>query len=119
MAARAPLKGSPGHRLLGGMGRAVPAKLSNLAALRVAASHVVAVTRCCLHTLFHTSRDLSSGEREVNGYFRIYFDRFAVQQVRFVLPLLHGVQCTLHQHGMPADQLQVLDGTILADLCSQ
>src|SRR5271166_2312813 len=64
------------------------------------------------------ARSLASGQGEVDRYFRIYFDRFAVQQIWLIFPLLDGVERTLHQHRMPADQLQVFDGTILADLRS-
>src|ERR1700727_1031408 len=58
---------------------------------------------------------LSARQSEVNLYFRIYFDRFAVEQVRLVFPLLHRLDCRRSQHWMPTYQGEVFDRTILAD----
>src|SRR6266576_996647 len=59
---------------------------------------------------------LAAGQREVHLHLRINFDRFAVQQVRLVLPLLHRLDRGRSQHRVTADQLQVLDVASLADL---
>ena len=59
---------------------------------------------------------LASGECEVHLYRRFHFHRFAVQQVRLVLPLLHSFDGRGRQHGMAADQTEVLNVTRLADL---
>src|SRR5216684_6637735 len=62
---------------------------------------------------------LASGQGEVHHYFRIHFDRLAIQQIWLVSPLLHRIDGGWSQHGMPAHQGQTLDDTILADLCVQ
>ena len=59
---------------------------------------------------------LAPGESEVHLYLRIDFDRLSVQQIRLVLPLLHGFDRGRGQHWVSADQLQVLDVAVLADL---
>jgi hypothetical protein len=59
---------------------------------------------------------LTSSEREVHLYLRLNFDRFAIQQIGLVLPLLYGLDRSRGEHRVPADQLQVLDITCLADL---
>jgi hypothetical protein len=61
-------------------------------------------------------RRLAASEGEVYLNLRIDFDRLSVQQVRLVLPLLHGFDRCRSQHRVPADQLQVFDVTCLADL---
>src|SRR6202050_4577009 len=81
-------------------------------ALSNISSNVVTVTP-------YPSRSLASRQGKVHRNFRIHFNRFAIQQIGLVLPLPHGVERTLYQHGMPADQLQVFDGPIFADLRSQ
>src|SRR2546423_11909797 len=69
-----------------------------------------------LTTRSTTPGNLAPGEGKVNLHLRIDFDRLSVQQVGLVLPLLHGLDRGRCQHRMPADQLQVLNGAILADL---
>src|ERR1700691_4790402 len=70
---------------------------------------------CVTHCSATSASGLAPGQGEVDQYFRIHFDGFTVQQIRFVLPLLHGVDGSGSQHGMSADQGQTLDRTILAD----
>src|SRR5258708_27293986 len=55
-------------------------------------------------------RSLAPGEGEVYLYLRVDFNRLSVQEIRPVLPLLHGFDCRRSQHRMPAYQLQILDG---------
>src|SRR5512146_660930 len=62
------------------------------------------------------SRYLSARQREVHHYLGVHCHWFTVQHVGLVAPLLHGFNCSRGQHGMSADQLQVLDRTVLADL---
>src|SRR5437763_16936980 len=50
---------------------------------------------------------LSASQREVHGDGGIDFDRLAVEYVRLVLPLPHGIEGRLRKHRMPADHLQV------------
>src|SRR5215467_3690521 len=59
---------------------------------------------------------LTSSQREVHLHLRLNFDRLAVQQIRFVFPLLHSFDRGRSQHRVPADQLQVFDVPCLADL---
>ena len=63
-----------------------------------------------------TSRDLSARQREVHHDLRVHCHRFAVQHVWLVAPLLYGFNGGRGQHRVTADQLQVLDRTVLADL---
>ena len=58
---------------------------------------------------------LASSQGEVHLHLRLNFDRLAIQEVRFVLPLLHGLNRRRCQHRMPTDQLKVLDRPFLAD----
>ena len=61
-------------------------------------------------------RSLAPGEREVHLHLRLNLDRLSVQQIRLVLPLLHGFDRGRRQHRMPADQLKVFDRAFFADL---
>ena len=62
-----------------------------------------------MHTLlpFGTKRAtlgiLAPSEREVYLHLRVDLDRFSVEQVRLVLPLLHGFDRGRRQHRVPAD----------------
>jgi hypothetical protein len=57
-------------------------------------------------SLYQTApgRGLPSGQGEVDLYFRIHFDRFAVEQIRLISPLLHRIDGRRGEHRMPADQ---------------
>src|SRR5579863_1475048 len=66
-----------------------------------------------------TLRSLASSEREVHLHLRLNFHRLSVKQVGLVLPLLHGLDRSRSQHRVPADQLQVDDIAVLADLSLQ
>src|SRR4029077_2920139 len=59
---------------------------------------------------------LAASQREGHLHLRVHFDRFSVQQVRLVLPLLHRLDRGRSQHRVTANQLQVLDVARLADL---
>src|SRR5258708_35224432 len=85
-----PAKGSPGHHL-SGKGRDV-------------------CQGCSI-----TRRTLTSSQGEVNLYFGIHFHRLAIQKIRFILPLLYGIDGSRSQHWMPTDQCKVFDGAIFAD----
>ena len=54
-------------------------------------------------------------QREIHVDLRNHIHRFAVEQRRFVNPLLHGVRCRGNQQRVTADQRQVLDGAVLTD----
>ena len=58
---------------------------------------------------------LASRQGEVHRNLRLHLDRFAVQDVRPIAPLAHGIESRFHKHGMSTDNLQVLDATGLAD----
>src|ERR1035438_9875653 len=78
-------KALPAHQDLDGTGRpcTLLRKISNCAALG----------------------SLTPGEGEVHLHLGLDLDRFSVQQVRLILPLLHGFDRGGSQHGVPADQL--------------
>src|SRR4051812_25684248 len=59
---------------------------------------------------------LAAGKREVHLYGRFDLDRLAVQQVWLVLPLLYSFDRCWSQHRVTADQLQILNVAVLADL---
>jgi hypothetical protein len=48
---------------------------------------------------------LAPGECEVHLHLGFNFNRFAVQQIRLILPLFHRLDGSRRQHGMSADQL--------------
>src|SRR6476646_5382048 len=60
-------------------------------------------------------RYLTAGQGEVDRNLGFHFHWLAVQDVRFVLPLLHCFDGGRSQHRVATDQAQVLDRTILAD----
>jgi hypothetical protein len=67
-----------------------------------------------------TSRTLCSlaaGQGKVHLHRRFHFDRFAVEQVRLVLPLLYSFNRRRRQHRMPTDQAEILDVAGFADFC--
>src|SRR5438132_1365273 len=64
----------------------------------------------------HTLQGLASGEREVYLNLRVDFHRLTVEQIGPVLPLLHSFDRSRSQHRMPADELQVFDVALFADL---
>src|SRR5205823_3584431 len=65
-------------------------------------------------------RCLTARQREVDRYLRVHFYRFAVQNVRPVTPLLHGINGRLVQQRRSGTQdVQVLNGPIFADDGSQ
>ena len=70
--------------------------------------------RSLYHTNF-TTGVLTARQGEVDRNLGFHFHWLAVQDVRFVLPLLHGFDGSRSQHRVAADQAQVLDRTILAD----
>ncbi len=77
------------HTHLPNVGTAAPGcpaerKLRNF---RRAIAHPHGRGRPCPHAR------LASGEREVYLYLGLDFDRFSVEQVRLVLPLLHRFDC--------------------------
>ncbi len=59
---------------------------------------------------------LASRQAEVHLYLGLDRHRFAIEQVRLIAPLLHGFDGRWRQHRVPADQLQILNRAILADL---
>src|SRR5438876_568883 len=59
---------------------------------------------------------LASSQGKVDRNLGLYFDGFAIQDVRFVLPLLHGFDSGRSQHRVAADQAEVLNRSVLADL---
>src|ERR1700683_1199982 len=110
--AAAPCKGSCPATAFGWEGRAAcTCTFQHFFLMHLLLLNVVAV-------MAYTGLSLASGQGKVHCNFGIHFDRFAIQQIRLVLPLLDGVERALHQHGMPADQLQVFDSTVFADLRS-
>src|SRR5579872_6473256 len=62
------------------------------------------------------SPGLAAGQSKVHRNLRLDFDRFAIQNVRLVLPLLYRFDGCRRQHGMATDQTQILDSPIFADL---
>src|SRR5579864_1096617 len=62
---------------------------------------------------------LTPGEGEVDLHLGFDLYWFTIEQVGLVLPLLDGFDRSRSQHGVPADQLQVLNAAILADLSLQ
>src|SRR5580658_907053 len=56
---------------------------------------------------------LSQSEVHVDGGF--HFHRLTIEVIGLVLPFLYRCQRRVGQHRMPADHVQVLDGTVLAD----
>ena len=46
---------------------------------------------------------LAPGQREVYLYLGLDLDRLSVQQIRLILPLLHGLDRCRGQHRVPAD----------------
>ena len=55
-------------------------------------------------------------EVEVHGDRGVDLGRFTVQQVGFVLPLLHCIDGRAREHGRTADHAQILNRTRLGDL---
>src|SRR5204863_3633062 len=62
---------------------------------------------------------LSAREREIDLDRGIHVHRLAIQDVRLVTPLFDGVNGCLCEQRMAADHVQILNGSILADDCSQ
>src|SRR5207245_5690780 len=60
------------------------------------------------------SPGLASGQREDHGNLRLHFYWLAVKVVRLVPPLLHRLDGGRRQHGVAADQSQILDCAVLA-----
>src|SRR5581483_6409229 len=58
---------------------------------------------------------LTTRQREVDGNLRVDLDRFAIEEVGFVPPLLHGFDGGLRQHRVATHQPEVLNGAVLAD----
>src|SRR5579864_6268440 len=73
----------------------------------------------CERPLLGPACDLTAGKREVHLDLRFHFHWLAIQQVGLVFPLLYGFNRRRSQHGMPADQAQVLNVSTLAYLCLQ
>ena len=48
-------------------------------------------------------RGLTSGQGKIHRNLRLHFDWLAIQNVRFVLPLLHRLDGRWRQHGMTTD----------------
>src|SRR5436309_10247326 len=61
------------------------------------------------------SGGLASSQGEVHLHLCLNFDRLSIEEVRFVLPLFHGLNRSRCQHRMPTDQLKVFDTSFLAD----
>jgi hypothetical protein len=59
------------------------------------------------------------GEGEVHRHCGFNLYGLAVQQIRLVLPLLDGFDCRGREHGMSADELDVLHVSRFADEDSQ
>src|SRR5579864_1659939 len=49
----------------------------------------------------------------------VYFDCVAIQRGWLVAPVLHGLQCRLHQERVPRNDLKFADLAILVDDCVQ
>src|SRR5580704_13011722 len=62
------------------------------------------------------NRLLAAVQAEIDNYLGLNRYRLSIEQVRLVAPLFHGLDCGRGQHGMPADQLQILNRTFFADL---
>src|SRR5882762_2579950 len=60
-------------------------------------------------------RGLAAGQREIHLNLRFHGHRLAIQHVRPVPPLLHGLDRRGGQHRVSADQPQVLNRAVLAD----
>ena len=81
--------------------------------------HVVA--GCYLPTTDFRARSperglgLTASQGEVDRNLGLHLDRFAVQVVGLVTPLLYGIDRRRGQHRVTADQAEVLNRSILAD----
>src|SRR5581483_3559352 len=64
-------------------------------------------------------RILAASQGEVDRNLCFHFHRFTVQNVGPVTPLLHGFDSGRGKHGVSANEAQILDGTVLADLSLQ
>ena len=62
---------------------------------------------------------LSIGKGEIHIDRRFHVNRFTVQVIGLVTPLLHGFHCGLDEHGMTADDAQILYRAVFADKCLQ
>src|ERR1700721_1565834 len=99
-------KPSPGHR----------SGWENGEGLNHTSSHTSRrALRLQARTLVTQRRVLASGEREVHLNRSFHLDRFAIEQIGLVLPLLHGFDRGRSQHGGTADQVQILNIPGLAD----
>src|ERR1700735_1218626 len=65
---------------------------------------------CCA-----SSTVLASGQSEVNCDLGVDFNRFSVQEVRLVAPLLHCIDSGLRQHWHAAFDSNILHASILGD----
>jgi hypothetical protein len=60
-------------------------------------------------------RQPTSLKLEIYCYLGFHCHRLSIQKIGFVLPFLYSIDRRLRQHGMPANQLQVLNRAIFAD----
>ena len=66
-----------------------------------------------------SGRALSAGEREVNRDLSLNLDRFAVQIVRAIAPLLDSFEGSLNQQWMAAKNLKIFDLAFAIDYSMQ
>ena len=62
---------------------------------------------------------LTAGEHKIHCHLCFHLDGFPVQKVGAISPLTYGLNRSWRKHGMAAEQLQILDGSVLSDGRSQ
>src|SRR5581483_715827 len=67
----------------------------------------------------NSERRLSARKREVHRYLGVNLNRFSVQNVRPIAPLLYGIKRRLGQQRVTAEDVQILNGAVFSNHGSQ